>query len=70
VTAIIISVVYRKQEFFRVGYYTHNEYQDPALLENPPEELQAEKLVRRILADKPRITRMAITWGDNTQPAV
>lgn len=66
VTAIVISVVYRKQEFFRLGYYIHNEYADPVLAENPPEEFQIDKIVRRILADKPRITRMAITWDDTT----
>lgn len=65
----MLSVSYRKQEFFRVGYYIHNEYADPALIENPPEQLQIDKIVRRILADKPRITRMAITWGD-VAPAI
>lgn len=69
VTAIVLSVAYRNQEFFRVGYYVHNEYADPALLENPPEQLQIDKVVRRILSDKPRITRMAITWTD-VAPAV
>ncbi|MBS1889884.1 MAG: hypothetical protein JST59_01205 [Actinobacteria bacterium] len=62
-------MAYRNQEFFRVGYYVHNEYADPALLENPPEQLQIDKVVRRILSDKPRITRMAITWTD-VAPAV
>jgi histone chaperone ASF1 len=28
VTAIILSVSYRKQEFFRVGYYVYNHYID------------------------------------------
>ena len=69
VTAIVLSVAYRKQEFFRVGYYIHNEYADPLLIETPPEQLQIDKVVRRILSDKPRITRMAITWSD-VAPAV
>ena len=69
VTAIVLSVAYRKQEFFRVGYYIHNEYADPLLLENPPEQLQINNVVRMILSDKPRITRMAITWAD-VAPAV
>lgn len=32
VTAVVISVTYKKHEFFRVGYYIHNEYADPLLV--------------------------------------
>lgn len=28
-TAIVLSVLYEGQEFFRVGYYIVNEYEDP-----------------------------------------
>lgn len=37
VTALIISVSYKNQEFFRVGYYVYNSYDDPELNENPPD---------------------------------
>lgn len=63
-TAIVISVSYRKQEFFRVGYYIHNEYIEQELIENPPEQLLIDRLHRKILADKPRITRSNIAWID------
>jgi hypothetical protein len=69
VTAIVLSVTYKKQEFFRVGYYIHNEYVDPLLIENPPDQLQIDKVFRKILAEKPRITRMTIAWQD-VAPAV
>ena len=65
VTAIILSVSYKEQEFFRVGYYVYNTYTDPELIENPPEQLQIDKIARNILADKPRITRFDIKWGDD-----
>ncbi len=64
-TAVVVCVLYKKQEFFRVGYYINNEYVDPVLIETPPEQLLIDKLVRRILAEKPRITRMAINWNEN-----
>lgn len=45
-SAIILSVKYRKQEFFRVhifslsydqvGYYVYNTYLEPELIENDP----------------------------------
>jgi len=64
VTAIILSVSYNNQEFFRVGYYVYNFYEDPELSENPPEQVQIDKITRNILSDKPRITRFDIKWGD------
>ncbi len=64
VTAIIISVSYKEQEFFRVGYYVYNTYSDQELIENPPEQPIIDRITRNILADKPRITRFAIRWGD------
>ncbi len=61
VAAIIHSVSYQKQEFFRVGYFVYNNYEDPLLLENPF-PIQYDKVVRSILADKPRIIRHQIDW--------
>ena len=39
VTALILSVQYKKQEFFRAGYYVYNQYCDPSLIENDPENV-------------------------------
>jgi hypothetical protein len=67
VTALIISVSYKEQEFFRVGYYIYNTYIDPELIENPPETVLIDKISRNILSDKPRITRFDIKWGDEKE---
>ncbi len=66
-TAIIITISYRNQEFIRVGYYVHNVLNDTL-----PEEERAladtATLIahtrRTILTDKPRITKFKINWGD------
>ena len=70
VTAIILSVSYRNQEFFRVGYYVYNFYADQELADNPPEEVLVDKVTRNVLADKPRITRFDIKWGDEKDEPV
>ncbi len=44
VTAIILNITYRGQEFFRVGYYVYNQYTDPLLIENDPEEIIIDKV--------------------------
>ncbi len=62
ITAIILSVSYKKQEFFRVGYYVYNQYVDAELIENDPPEVLIDRVQRSILADKPRITRFPIQW--------
>lgn len=62
-TALILSVSYRKQEFFRCGYYVYNEYINPDFLINEPAEISIGQIRRSILSDKPRITRFAIDWG-------
>jgi histone chaperone ASF1 len=65
VTAILLTCSYNNQEFFRVGYYVNNIYEDEELNLNPPEEVVVEKLKRHILSEKPRITKFNIDW-DNT----
>ena len=66
VTVILLICQYRKQEFVRVGYYVNNEYGDPELRENPPDQIDFEKLSRNILASNPRVTRFKIDWGGNS----
>jgi histone chaperone ASF1 len=48
----------------RVGYYVNNEYDSDELRESPPETPQPERVLRTILADKPRVTRFPIRWDD------
>ena len=65
VTVILVTVSYREKEFIRVGYYVNNEYTeeyDPEV--GPPKPLDMDKVVRTILAEKPRVTKFPIPWGD------
>lgn len=62
-TAIILTVSYHSQEFFRVGYYVYNQYTDPELIVNDPPHILIDKVERSILANQPRITHFAIKWG-------
>lgn len=63
---MLLTASYKDQEFVRIGYYVHTEYDTEELraLEedqrpNPP---QYDRLVRQVLADKPRVTRLNISW--------
>jgi hypothetical protein len=67
VTALIITVSYRKQEFIRVGYYVHNLLNQDVTEEersSAPIEQLVHNARRTILIDKPRITKFRILWGD------
>lgn len=63
-TLVLLTCSYRDQEFVRVGYFINNDYAEPELREMPPEHPQFDKLVRNILATKPRVKRFPIDWGD------
>lgn len=58
-TAVLISVSYEKQEFFRVGYYVRSEYDEG---QEQPQNIDLTQLKRYILADSPRIFRFEIEW--------
>ena len=62
VTVILLSCFYRDREFIRIGYYVNSEYDCLELNEAPPEYPIYERIVRNILADKPRVTRYQIDW--------
>ncbi|KAJ1812112.1 Histone chaperone asf1 [Coemansia sp. RSA 2598] len=64
VTVILLSCSYKEKEFVRIGYYVDNMYTDEELQANPPETPLLDKIFRRILADKPRVTRFPINWDD------
>ena len=53
---------YKDAEFIRVGYYVNNDYESEELRENPPEDVQLDKVCREVLASKPRVTRFNINW--------
>lgn len=74
VTVLLIACSYLDQEFIRVGYYVYNEYlpfegykED---IHGPPpietETIANHHILRRIVADKPRITRFPIHWSGMT----
>lgn len=62
VTVVILSCSYADKEFVRVGYYVNNEYDSDELRENPPSKVQVDRIVRNVLAEKPRVTRFNIVW--------
>ena len=52
--------------FVKVGYYVNNEYSDEYDADaGPPQPLEMSKVVRTILADKPRVTRFQISWTNS-----
>ncbi|TGZ83783.1 histone deposition protein Asf1 [Ascodesmis nigricans] len=62
VTVVLLTCAYDGREFVRVGYYQNNEYDSEELQNAPPKTVQPERLVRNMLAEKPRVTRFAIKW--------
>jgi histone chaperone ASF1 len=58
VTALLISCCYRGQEFARVGYYVHNEYDEAHAEWNvlPPEKPVLDCVRRNIMVQEPRHT--------------
>ena len=70
VTVVLVTCSYREREFVRVGYYVNNE-----LLGHDPEQpapsypqLDMALVQRQILADKPRVTKFPIQWGQEVVP--
>ena len=46
VTAVILTVSYKEQEFFRCGYYIYNAYPDQALQESDPQEVLIDQVIQ------------------------
>ena len=67
VTAIILCCSYNNQEFFRCGYYLNNLYDNEEMNLNPPEKIEQNRIIRSLLADKPRITRFDIEWDNENE---
>ena len=64
VAAILLCCSYNEQEFFRCGYYLNNLYDNEEMNLNPPEKVDQNRIIRSLLADKPRITRFDIEWDN------
>ncbi len=76
VTVVLVTCSFREREFVRVGYYVNNEYtgeyadgsgggEHGGGAPPPPKPLDLNLVTRQILADKPRVTKFPIPWGDN-----
>ncbi|RPA76008.1 histone deposition protein Asf1 [Ascobolus immersus RN42] len=69
VTVLLLTCSYDGREFVRVGYYVNNEYDTPELNAEPPKVPIVDRIVRNLLAEKPRVTRFAIKWdSDDSAP--
>lgn len=64
VTIILLTCSFKDQEFIRVGYYVNTDYADAALRDDAPDAPAIDKLLRSVLADKPRVTKFPIEWGN------
>ena len=62
VTVILLTCSYDGREFVRVGYYVNNEYDSEELNAEPPAKPDIDRVRRNVLAEKPRVTRLAIKW--------
>jgi len=70
VTVILLTGAYDGREFIRVGYYVNNEYDSEELNAEPPKTPILERIVKNVLAEKPRVTRFAIKWdSEESAPA-
>lgn len=61
VTVIMITAMYRRQEFFRCSYFVYNNYADDTVISNKS-NLEIEKVIRSILIKEPRIRINEILW--------
>ena len=66
---MLVTCSYANQEFFRVGYYVNNYYEEQELSENPPDKPLIDRLTRHILVEKPRVTKFQIQWEDSQSVA-
>jgi len=62
VTVVLLTCSYKEQEFIRIGYYVHNEYEEEIDPKSNKMNIIPQKITRNILADKPRVTRFGIAW--------
>ncbi|OUS49432.1 S-locus protein 7 [Ostreococcus tauri] len=70
VTVLLVTCSYNNEEFIRVGYYVNNEYADEELREDPPSQPRLDRVMRNILADKPRVTRFPCDFDAQAIPGM
>lgn len=61
VTVLMITALYRRQEFFRCSYFIYNNYEDESVAAGA-ESVLLEHVTRSILVDKPRIRLYEVMW--------
>jgi len=61
VTVMMITAMYRRQEFFRCSYFVYNNYADD-VAPNNKSTLEIDKVIRSILIKEPRIRINEILW--------
>ena len=67
VTVLLLTCSYNEKEFIRIGYYVNIDYEEESLRDDPPDVPDVDRLVRSILADKPRVTKFTIDWDDQEE---
>ena len=60
VTVLMVTAMYRQQEFFRCSYFVYNDY--PSDLSSSKEQIDISKVTRNILVKEPRIRYNEILW--------
>jgi hypothetical protein len=58
---MMITALFRRQEFFRCSFFVYNNYKDPKLSIDS-EDIYIDQIMRSILVDKPRIRVNEIIW--------
>lgn len=61
---LLLTCSYNDKEFIRIGYYVNVDYEEEEMRDEPPDQPVIPKLIRSILADKPRVTKFTIDWDD------
>ena len=61
-TVLMITVFYRRQEFFRCSYFVYNNYEDGNQVLEREEFVYVDKVCRTIICEQPRIRVYEILW--------
>ena len=63
-TILMVIVLIEGREFFRCSYLVTHEYDNEEMRDNPPDQIDLDKLVRKIKTDNPVITIKEIAWEE------
>ncbi|KAF4695488.1 ASF1 anti-silencing function 1, variant 2 [Perkinsus olseni] len=67
VTGLFISASYQTREFCRIGFYLKHEYDNEEMNNEPPEEIDFTRLLRKVDVENPRITKYVINWDEENE---